>query len=74
MCRSQFLHLGDIYRCQQVIARRKVPVERSRADLRAFCDLVHAGICAAVGKDLLRDFEDALAVPFGVGARLAGIV
>jgi hypothetical protein len=49
-----------------------VTVERSRADLGALGDLVHAGLCASPRKYLLRDFENPLTVALRVGSGLAG--
>jgi hypothetical protein len=70
--RRQLLDFGDVDRRQQVVACREVAVERTGSDLRAPRDLAHAGIGAATGEDLLRDFQDALAIALGVRARLAG--
>src|SRR5580704_12888846 len=62
-------------RCRPSPAGRRVSrseVERTGSDLRAPRDLAHAGIGAATSEDLLRDFQDALAIALGVRARLAG--
>jgi len=37
-------------------------VERTGADLRALRNFVHAGVGTATGEDLLRNFQDELAV------------
>jgi hypothetical protein len=52
------------------IARRKVTVQGSRSDPRVFGNVVQAGVCAVTCERLLGDFQNALAIPLGIGARL----
>lgn len=69
---GQFLDFTDIDSGQQIIARGKVTVERSRPDLGALGDLVHAGLRAPARENLLRDFENPLTVALSIGSGLAG--
>ena len=69
---SQLLDFADVDSGQQVIACRKVTVERPGSDLGALRDLVHAGLRASTCENLLRDFENPLTIALRVSAGLAG--
>src|SRR6202521_1943790 len=45
-------------------------IQSPRPNTCLFGDVVQAGICARPGKRLLGDFQNALAIPLGIGARL----
>jgi NAD(P)-dependent dehydrogenase (short-subunit alcohol dehydrogenase family) len=72
LCLSQLFYLAYIDSGQQVIARRKVTVERARADLGALSYLIHAGLRASAGENQLGDFENPLTVALRVGSGFAG--
>ena len=72
LCLGELLDFADIDSGQQVVATRKVTVERPRADPGAPGDLVHAGLRASARENLLRDFENPLSVALRVCPGFAG--
>jgi hypothetical protein len=46
-------------------------IERSGSDPGGFGNIIQAGVCSRVGKGLFRHFENTLAVPSRIGARLS---
>lgn len=68
---GELLDLALIDRADQVIAGRKVSVERTRSNAGFFGDVVETGVGAMAGEGLFGDFEEALAIAERVRAGLA---
>ena len=69
--RSQLFHFTSIHRFDQGIARGKVTIQSPSSNACLFGDIVQAGVGAKTGKRLLRDLQNALAVPLSICARLS---
>ncbi len=69
-CRRQFLHLSPVDRLDECVTRRKVAIERPGSDASLSGDVVQAGVCAEAGKRFFRNFQNALAIPLRIRARL----
>jgi len=71
---AELLDLAPVHRLEQILARRKMAVERADADAGAFCDGLQARFGAAGAEHGFGRFEHALAIAHGVGAGLSGLV
>jgi len=58
-------------RGDESVPRREVAVQGPCANVCPPGDVVQAGVCAEPGKSPLRDFQDALTIASGVGARFS---
>ena len=69
---GEFLDFAAVDGFDEGVASWEVAVESAGADAGLAGDLIEAGHRSVAGEDVLRGFEDELAVALGVRARLAG--
>ena len=70
-CCRQLLHLSLVDRLDECISCGKVAIQRSGSDARPSGDVVQTGVSAQARKRLLRNLQDALAIPLRIRARLS---
>jgi hypothetical protein len=69
--RGELVHLAPVDRRQQRLAGREVAVQGADADLGAARDVLERRVGPSLGEGRLGGGDEVLAVPDGVGARLA---